>query len=253
DPTAYGRTAAKMAELAQQATALYGERPSHLDFGGGFASNNNLSSQYQSGALVPRPDEYVREISRALVEARASDYPVFLETGRALVDDSGTLLTSVLATKRLPTGKASIVIDAGVNLLFTSWWYRLDMTPFRSVDGFLEDTSVYGPLCMNIDCVRESIALPALRAGDILSIRPVGAYTFTQSMQFIHLRPACVLIDEQGHVDVIRRREILDDLVGPEQLPARLHLSTLRRSHSDEAEANEASEATTEGILAVGE
>jgi diaminopimelate decarboxylase len=247
DPTAYARSATKMAELAQQATAQYGQRPAHLDFGGGFASNNNLSSQYQSGALVPRPDEYIREISRALVEANAVDTPVFLETGRALVDDAGTLLATVLATKRLPTGRASIVIDAGVNLLFTSWWYRLEMTPQRSVDGFVEDTTVYGPLCMNIDCVREAIALPPMAPGDVLSIRPVGAYTFTQSMQFIHLRPACVLIDEQGRVDVIRRREILDDLVGPEQVPARLLLTSPRRSCAS------AIELQTEGVMAVGE
>jgi hypothetical protein len=35
----------------------------------------------------------------------------------------------------------------------------------------------------------------------------VGAYTFTQSMQFIHLRPACVLISEGGEVELIRRRK----------------------------------------------
>jgi diaminopimelate decarboxylase len=90
------------------------------------------------------------------------------------------------------------------------------------VDGLLEDTTVYGPLCMNIDCVRESIALPAMSAGDLLSIRPVGAYTFTQSMQFIHLRPACVLISEAGEPELIRRREVLDDLVSAEMVPARL-------------------------------
>jgi diaminopimelate decarboxylase len=233
DPTAYGRTAKKLADFANQISARHGQRPTHLDFGGGFASNNSLASQYHSGALVPRPDEYIREIGRAIGEADATDYPILLETGRALVDDAGTLLSTVLATKRLPTGRSSIVVDAGVNLLFTSWWYRLELTPERPVDGFVEDTTVYGPLCMNIDCVRESIALPPMSAGDILSIRPVGAYAFTQSMQFIHLRPACVLIDERGLVDVIRRREVLDDLIGPELVPARLGLGRTQHSQVD--------------------
>jgi diaminopimelate decarboxylase len=233
DPTAYGRTTQKLVDFANQITTRHGQRPKHLDFGGGFASNNSLASQYHSGALVPRPDEYIREIARAVSEADARDYPILLETGRALVDDAGTLLATVLATKRLPTGRSSIVIDAGVNLLFTSWWYRLELTPARPVDGFVEDTTVYGPLCMNIDCVRESVALPPMSAGDILSIRPVGAYTLTQSMQFIHLRPACVLIDERGVVEVIRRREIIEDLIGAEQLPARLRLGHTRPSHVD--------------------
>ena len=231
DPSAYGRTATKLAEFAAQIEGSFGRRITHLDLGGGFASTNTLASQYHSGALVPRPEEYIREIGRALADSRASAVPVYLETGRALVDDSGTLVTTVLATKRLPSGRSSIVIDAGVNLLFTAWWYRLELIPSRSVDGFVEDTTVYGPLCMNIDCVRESIALPAMSAGDALSIRPVGAYAFTQSMQFIHLRPACVLISEQGIAELIRRKEVLEDLIGPEIVPERLSPKTRRTSH----------------------
>jgi len=53
----------------------------------------------------------------------------------------------------------------------------------------------------------------------------VGAYTFTQSMQFIHLRPACVLISEQGGVELIRRKETLEDLINPEIVPERLAIS----------------------------
>jgi len=224
DPTAYARAATKLAEFSGHIEATLATRPTHLDFGGGFASTNTLATQYHSGALVPRQGEYIREIGRALSQVNAARTPVFLETGRALVDESGSLLTTVLATKRLPNGRNSIVIDAGVNLLFTAWWYRLDIQPTRPSDGFIEDTTVYGPLCMNIDCVRETIALPTLAAGDTLLIRPVGAYAFTQSMQFIHLRPACVLIGEHGEIELIRRREILDDLLGPELLPNRLSL-----------------------------
>ena len=225
DPAAYARAATKMAEFAKYIAATRGTRPTHLDFGGGFASTNTLASQYQSGALVPRSAEYIREIGQALREQGVAEFPVYLETGRALVDDCGTLVSTVLATKRLPTGRNSIVIDAGVNLLFTAWWYRLDLVPCRAVEGFVDDTTVYGPLCMNIDCVRESIALPPMSAGDLLMIRPVGAYTFTQSMQFIHLRPACVLLAESGQVELIRRREVLDDLVAAEIVPERLVMS----------------------------
>ena len=222
DPSAYARAATKLADFASHVQSTCGVAPTHLDFGGGFASSNSLATQYHSGALVPRPAEYIREIGRALRERGGTRWPVLLETGRALVDDCGTLVTSVLATKRLPTGKNSIVIDAGVNLLFTAWWYRLELLPCRDTEGFVEDTAVYGPLCMNIDCVRESISLPPLSAGDAVLIRPVGAYTFTQLMQFIHLRPACVLISEGGDVELIRRREVLEDLVGAEVVPKRL-------------------------------
>lgn len=229
EPTAYARAATKLAEFAKYIAVTYAVTPTHLDFGGGFASTNTLASQYHSGSLVPRPSEYIREIGQALREQGVAELPVYLETGRALVDDCGTLVTTVLATKRLPSGRNSLIIDAGVNLLFTAWWYRLDLLPCRPAEGFVEDTTVYGPLCMNIDCVRESIALPPMSAGDQLLIRPVGAYTFTQSMQFIHLRPACVMIAKSGQVDLIRRREVLDDLVAAEAIPERL-LAGMRAS-----------------------
>ncbi len=225
DPSAYGRAATKLAGFAEHVEATLGCTPTHLDFGGGFASTNTLATQYHSGALVPHQEEYIRAIGRALSQCRMKKLPVYLETGRALVDDCGTLLSTVLATKRLPSGRNSIIIDAGVNLLFTAWWYRLEIQPARPSDGFIEDTTVYGPLCMNIDCVRETVPLPTLSEGDILLIRPVGAYTFTQSMQFIHLRPACVLISERGDVELIRRREVLDDLVAAEIIPERLRIN----------------------------
>jgi diaminopimelate decarboxylase len=128
----------------------------------------------------------------------------------------------VVGHKRLADGSRALIIDAGLNVLFTSFWYRHDVLPARDRGGMLEETIVYGPLCMNIDVVRPSVLLPPLEAGDALVIRPVGAYNVTQSMQFIRLRPASVLIGEGGQIDVIRRAEVLDDLKGPEHIPERL-------------------------------
>ena len=227
EPAAYGRAAVKLADFATEIEKELGVKPRHLDLGGGFASNNTLSTQYHAGAIAPSLADYADAISNALINSHgAGNFPqLLIETGRALIDDAGTLLTSVIATKRLASGKRSIVIDAGVNLLFTAWWYRLNVSPARSVDAFVEDTAIYGPLCMNIDCIRESVPLPDLRPGEHLAIHPVGAYTLTQSMQFIHLRPAVVLIDESGKPEVIRRAEVLEDLVGPEILPERLRIT----------------------------
>lgn len=83
----------------------------------------------------------------------------------------------------------------------------------------LEDTVVFGPLCMAIDIVRPSAMLPPLNPGDALVIRNVGAYNLTQWMQFIRLRPAVVMIHD-GRPELIRRAETLDDIKGPERLPA---------------------------------
>ena len=77
---------------------------------------------------------------------------------------------------------------------------------------------------MNIDVIREEVELPPLEVHDKLVLHPVGAYNITQSMQFIGLRPAVVLIGLGGSVNVIRRREKLIDIENGEQVPAYLQL-----------------------------
>ncbi len=225
DPAAYGRAAAKLAGLAKQVKETTGTPVKYLDFGGGFASRATLHAQYAPGTDASPPiDDYAEAITSALLAAGfpPSELPtLMLETGRAMVDEAGFMVSRVVGNKRLANGTRALVIDAGVNVLFTSFWYRHDVLPVHDRGGMMEETVVYGPLCMNIDVVRPSVLLPPLEPGDALVIRPVGAYNLTQSMQFIRLRPACVLIGENQQVDLIRAAEVLDDVKGPERLPAR--------------------------------
>jgi diaminopimelate decarboxylase len=160
---------------------------------------------------------------------------VRLETGRHLIDDAGYLITSVVAVKgaernraKLNSGKRSrggYIVDAGVNLLYTSTWFRVGVMPTTPPDPLHTNAAkLYGCLCMNIDVIREEVELPPLEVHDKLVLHPVGAYNITQSMQFIGLRPAVVLIGLDGSVNVIRRREKLMDIENGEQVPARLQL-----------------------------
>ncbi len=77
---------------------------------------------------------------------------------------------------------------------------------------------------MNIDVLRESVQLPYMNPKDSLVFHPVGAYGVTQWMQFIHFRPAVVLIGTNGEVDVIRRDEKMDDITTSEFIPERVRL-----------------------------
>ena len=226
EPAAYGQAAEKLAALAIEARREHGTRVGYIDLGGGFASRATLHAQYAPGTdSSPLLDDYAEAITSALLNAGfpSSELPVLmLETGRALVDEAGFMVTRVVGNKRLANGARALIIDAGVNVLFTSFWYRHDVLPTIDRGGMLEDTVVYGPLCMNIDVVQPSVLLPPLEPGDTLVIRPVGAYNVTQSMQFIRLRPTVVLIGEQQEIDVIRRAEDIEDVKGPERLPERL-------------------------------
>ena len=81
---------------------------------------------------------------------------------------------------------------------------------------------LYGPLCMNIDVIRENAVLPLLNKGEHFVIHNVGAYNMTQWMQFITTRPKVVMIDTGGKTHVIRERETLDSINAFERIPDHL-------------------------------
>jgi len=110
-------------------------------------------------------------------------------------------------------------VFSGVNLLFTSFWYDLEMIPVIDRGSAVEEHLIYGPLCMQIDVILPVMKIPYLEKGDQVVIRPVGAYSNTQWMQFIHFRPNVVMIGENGKVTMIRKAEDLDYLQALEQIP----------------------------------
>jgi diaminopimelate decarboxylase len=227
---AYGIAASKMADLAMGIKQKFNRDVRYIDMGGGFTSKNTLKGSYLPGSDTnPTFDEYAEAITTALVNSgfKPDNLPLLiLETGRALVDEAGSLVTTVIANKRLSTGRRATIIDAGVNLLFTSFWYQHPVTPAQGFSQYREENTLYGPLCMNIDCVRESITLPLLNKGDKLVVHYTGAYNLTQWMQFITLRPNVVMIDQDSKTHIIRESESVASVSGPEKTPD--YLNTLK-------------------------
>ncbi|MBI4925429.1 MAG: diaminopimelate decarboxylase, partial [Bdellovibrio sp.] len=212
----------KLIEFSKKLKDELGVSIKYIDIGGGFASHNSLKGTYLSTVdNVPSFDRYAEAICEPLLSHfKPDELPLLiLETGRALIDEAGILVTTVCATKRLNNGMRAIIVDAGVNLLFTSFWYNHEI--ISTVDrGYpMEDHVIYGPLCMQIDVIRPQIKLPYLEKKDAIIIRPVGAYNNTQWMQFIHLRPKVVMISSKGEVSIIRETETVDYLQELERLP----------------------------------
>ena len=246
DPNAYGVAATKLVALREQIFVEHQHLVPCLNLGGGFPSQSLLHGMEGPAERVIAPIEaYADAITEVLNRLPAKKRPQLrLESGRHLVDNAGYLLTSVVAIKgvRDPlaissdlTGRdykeqtllgedarASYVLDAGVNLLYTAAWYQIDALPSRSINAPLSTARLYGPLCMAIDVVRYRIDLPPLNVGEVITLYPVGAYNLAQSMQFIAYRPAVVMIGANGKPEIIRTREVLDDVQRPERLPAHL-------------------------------
>ena len=226
-PNAYYVAASKMAGLIVSIDRKFGHKIKYIDMGGGFASKNTLKGAYLPGSdTCPTFDDYAEEITNALINSEIlhEDLPVlFLETGRALIDDAGFILGSVIANKRLADGRRAMVIDVGVNLLFTSFWYNHNIYPEKKPTVHAEDTTIYGPLCMNIDIIRDAVKFPLLHQGDHIVIERVGAYNMTQWLQFITLRPNIVLIDMNKNMHIIRNSETNKIFKNSENLPDHLN------------------------------
>jgi diaminopimelate decarboxylase len=226
---AYRLAAEKLSALALTIEREYHHRIKYIDMGGGFASLNTLKGAYHSAAdTTPSFDRYADAITSAINRAGfdPADMPLLLlETGRALIDDAGYLAGTVLATKRLSDGRKALVFDFGVNLLFTSFWYDHEIHPIEPVSGFSEAASVYGPLCMNIDQLRDQTDMPLVKKGDRVVVNRVGAYNMTQWMQFITYRPGVVLIGLDGKTHLIRKPEDLETVRAQEVVPEYLKKS----------------------------
>jgi diaminopimelate decarboxylase len=218
---AYGMEVRKLITLKNQIEEEFAYKIEYIDIGGGFASKNRLKGVYQSPeVIVPTPDEYAEAITNAIYETNKGKLPkLYLETGRALIDEAGYLLTTIWADKLLPDGKKSYIADAGVNLLYTAFWYNFDISLDKRYEGLNENATINGPLCMNIDVVAENIQLPPLKRGSVLTIWPAGAYNITQSMQFIRYRPSAVLIDKEGETHLIKSGDDLDYVREKEIIP----------------------------------
>ena len=225
-PSAYGIAATKLSELARNISKKYKKNIQYIDMGGGFASKNTLKGSYLQGEdASPNFDQYAEAISTAILNAgfTETDLPLLiLETGRALIDEAGYLLGSVVTNKRLADGRRATIMDFGVNILFTSFWYDHKVSPAQAFGQYSEDTVLYGPLCMNIDVVREHISFPPLKKDDHVVVHTVGAYNMTQWMQFIAMRPAVVMIDMNEAVHLIRKKETLNSIQGEEVMPVYL-------------------------------
>lgn len=220
---AYRIAASKLADLASSIAQKFDHYISYIDMGGGFASKNTLRGAYLSGEdTTPSFDEYAEAITSAIINSQIKPDKLptlILETGRALIDNAGSIAGSVLANKRLSDGRRATIVDVGVNLLFTAFWYDHKILPVGSHSGIVEETTIYGPLCMNIDVIRPSLLFPSLKRGDRFVITRTGAYNNTQWLQFITTRPNVVLIDQNREVHLIRKAETLEDVAANEVVP----------------------------------
>ncbi|MBI2486328.1 MAG: alanine racemase [Deltaproteobacteria bacterium] len=195
----YRMAANKVARFAEEIREKFGLNMKYVDVGGGFPNVDFLTP-------------YVEAVVEPIVKGFKGDLPILiLEPGRAIVSNAIHLITTVVGVKEFPNGERGVIVDAGVNILPTSFWRWQEIEHLTKPESSLkEETIVYGPLCLQTDIIGKAM-LPELGAGDKLVIKNVGAYNISQSSTFIFPRPAIVLIEDE-QVRVLRRVEAVDDV-----------------------------------------
>ena len=190
----------------------------YLDAGGGLGIDygGQAGGGLDAGEQVAR---YAEAIRASLMDEGAH---LLFEPGRFLVGQAGALLSRVLFVKKNGT-KTFVVTDAGMNDLIRPSLYQAhhEIVPLKQPSGSTAETKVdvVGPVCESGDFFARDREMPPVKAGDLVAVLDAGAYGMTLSSNYnTRGRPPEVLVD--GHrCDLIRRRETLEDMLGPEVLP----------------------------------
>ncbi len=105
---------------------------------------------------------------------------VHFELGRALVAQSGSLVSRVLYVKN-GLKKNFLILDAGMTELIRPMLYQAfhqieNISAAERPSGETTRYDVVGPICESTDCFGKEVPLPESIRGDMMAIRSAGAY-----------------------------------------------------------------------------
>ncbi|QFR33634.1 diaminopimelate decarboxylase [Ancylobacter sp. TS-1] len=210
----FDNATALLVELARELMAD-GHRLTHLDLGGG------LGVPYVAG----EPDPPLPSAYAALVKRHTHNLGLGLvfEVGRMLVANAGILVARVLYVKE-GDGKHFVIVDAAMNDLIRPTLYEAhhEILPVRQPvpggEGQIV-ADVVGPVCETGDYLALGRRLPALKAGDLISVMTAGAYGAVQASTYNTraLIPEVLVRGEE--FAVVRPRVETDALIALDRLP----------------------------------
>ncbi len=145
---------------------------------------------------------------------------LLLEPGRFLVAQAGALLTRVLYVKQ-NGAKTFVITDAGMNDMIRPALYQAhhEIWPVvarSSRQAMVAD--IVGPVCETGDFFARDREIAEVRAGELMVLLDAGAYGMSLASHYnTRVRPAEVMV-EGGKARLVRRRETVEELLGPEIL-----------------------------------
>lgn len=173
--------------------------------------------QEWGAALSASMREFSRELNR--------DIRLYVEPGRYVVAESGSLIAEVQAVKSTPEYNF-VIVNTGLNHNIRPSFYG-SYHPIRFIphDGKSpqgeKEYVVAGYLCesgdvftVNSDHTLAPRSFPEIQVGDLMVMSHVGAYSHSMKSEYNSMNlPASLLVDQQGAVSVIERRGTLSDIM----------------------------------------
>lgn len=194
--------------------ALFFPKLEFVDFGGGFGIpyQKNMENRLDLRRLGDQLDDIIHKW--VLKYGRKIQFKV--EPGRYLVAECGTLLGTVHAVKD-NNGTRYVGTDLGFNLLMRPVLYDSYHEIIQASSLSKREPLIYtivGNICESGDILGKDRLLPETVRGDVLAVMDAGAYGMAMASNYnCRLRPAEVLIQVNGEVRLIRRRETFADII----------------------------------------
>lgn len=198
-----------------------------LDLGGG------PGVRYLEDQNPPSTNEFARTLSGAVIsaisEAGIEKPMLILEPGRSIAGEAGTTLYTVGPIKTVsipdePGRRTYMAVDGGLSDNPRPSLYDALYSALIANKAGDEPTTTYtvsGRHC-ETDMLIPSIRLPQAQTGDILAVQTTGAYNHSMASNYNRFTRPAVVFAADGKVDVVYRRETLDDLVKCDVIPQRL-------------------------------
>lgn len=160
------------------------------------------------------------------IEKYKIDAPaLFIEPGRSIISTAGVTLYTLGSSKQVPKGKKYVAVDGGMADNARPSMYQAEYFAqiVNKPDYELANTvTIAGRFCESGDILIKEIKLPEIEEGDILCVYNTGAYNYSMSSNYNRVqKPAMVLVND-GHDDIIIKRESLKDLIEHDVIPDRL-------------------------------
>ena len=182
-----------------------------IDLGGGFGvpykpDENHLNLGRVSNRLIDVLDPFLEEFP---VEINN----IYFEPGRYIPCEGGFLLGDVTATKN-ENGINWVGTNLGMNqLVRPSMYDSYHEVSVLNNQAFDIVANVCGNVCESGDIMAKERRIKVPEIGDTIAVHNAGAYGYSMASNYTgRLRPAEVMLYPDGNIELIRKRETIDDL-----------------------------------------